>query len=509
MRLTDFLRGLSASWLATLATVVYSLLTVPIALRYLSSEEFGLFVLLVQVSGYLFLLEIGMSTASARILIDYKDSRDDGRYGSVILTGFLVFGVQAILIFSIGVFSAPWIISALRVPPPLYEVAVMLLRCLALTSALTIAVRIYGSVLYANKRLDLIHFFSGANMLLSLGLLTSLLAAGLGLRGLIWLFLVQTIIAMVLSIGACYRLRLLPNRGHWGRPSFARFRELFSFGKDILLVNIGTQGLEASQLIIVTRTMGLTAAATWSVSTKLITLVFQLVTKIEGTAIVFFGEMMVRGETEKLSERFRQMYQVTAGLTIAGLAVVVTINNTFVSIWAEPSLAWPVALSIMAAALAFVNSLIRCSGDLIVFTKRLGAFRYVYFLEAAVFVSLAFWLSDLLGFYGILGASLLCLVSFRMTYTTWRMAEYFKLPIANFWWTWLKRPLLAVIVLTPFAVSAGWLAGIVTNEWAQLAIATTWIGIPSLTALCTFVLPRDVIAEITAKWQALSLCVKR
>jgi O-antigen/teichoic acid export membrane protein len=508
MRSVAFLKGLSASWLATLATVIYSVLSVPIALRYLSVEEFGLFVLLLQVSGYFVLLEIGMSAAASRILVDYKDSRNGGEYGSVITTASCVFAVQGLCILTFGVFGAPLIVTAVGVPNALLDVATLLLQWLAVASALTIGLRAYAAVLYANKRLDFINALTGSNMLFGLALLALILGSGAGLAGLVWLFLAQTVVAITLPILACHRLRLLPSRGHWGRPSMARFCELFSFGKDVFLVNIGTQVLDASQLIIVTRTMGLTAAAVWSVSTKLFTLVYQLVTKIEGTAIVFFGEMMVRGETEKLAERFRQIYQLTAGVAVILLAVMVTINKSFVSLWADPSLAWPVALSIMTAALVFLNSLTRCSADLIVFSKRLGALRYMYFVEAAVFVLLALWLSTLFGFYGILGASLLCLILFRATYTTWRMSKYFSTPMTCFCWTWLKRPILTAIFLIPLAVSARWLASTVSNEWAQLLLAITWVGVPSLIALFTFVLPRDIRSEIALKWQASSFSAK-
>ena len=456
-RLLQFTRGLSSSLVATLATVAYSLLSVPIALRYLSVEEFGLFVLLIQIAAYFTLIEIGMSAATARILVDHKDHRDGGAYGSVILTGLVVFAIQSSIILVVGILAAPWIISVVGVPSALVDIAVLLLRWLAFTSALTLAFRIYGCVLYANKRLDLIHGLMGANMVFGLALLAAILASGAGLVGLRWLFLAQAVIAILLPIWACHKLELLPKKGHWGGSSMRRFRELFGFGKDIFLVNVGNQVLEASQLIIVTRTMGLTAAAIWSVSTKLLMLVYQLVIKFEGTAIVFFAEMMVRGEKDNLAARFRQIYQLTAAIAVVSLATAVAINGPFVSVWANPSLAWSLPLSGWFAVAVALNALTRCSGDLIIHSKRIGAFRYVYFLEAVTFVLLSLWLSAHFGFYGILGASIACLVFIRATYTTWRMARYFSLPTMTFWWTWLKRPILAGIILLPFVISSPWL----------------------------------------------------
>lgn len=507
-RFPQFLRGLGSSWLATLATVVYSLLSVPIALRYLTVEEFGLFVLLLQVAGYFTLIEIGLSAAAARILVDYKDNPNSGKYGSVILTSFLVCAVQASVVLFLGLFLAPWIVRLVGVPAALTDVATLLLRWLAVTSALAMVFRIYGSVLYANKRLDLIHAFTGGNFLLGLAVLATILGLGGGLAGLVWLFLVQTAAAIALPLVACQKLGLLPKKGCWGKPSFERFRELFGFGKDIFLVNVGNQVLEASQLIIVTRTMGLTAAATWSVSTKLFTLVYQIVTKIQGTAIVFFAEMMVRGEKESLATRFRQIYQLTAGIVVVALAVVLAINHTFVSVWADPSLAWSLPLSILLATSVLLNAIIRCSGDFIVHTKQIGAFRYLYFLEAIMFVLLALWLTAQFGFYGILGALLLCLLLFRVTYTTWRITHYFQLYPMTLWWTWLKRPLLSAVILLPFVISSHWVANSVSHLWGQLCIAAAWVGMPAAITLLFVALPPDVRKEFAQRWPQLSLLTK-
>jgi len=507
-RSRQFVRGLGSSWLATLATVLYSLLSVPIALRYLTTDEFGLFVLLLQVAAYFTLVEIGMASATSRILIDYKDRPDDGEYGATILTAFCVFAVQALVVLTVGLVAAPWIVAAIGVPTNFSEVATLLLRWLAFTSALTLASRVYGSLLYANKRLDIINALVGSNVLFGLAVLTIILSYGGGLVGLVWLFLSQAGFLIIFSILACHWLGLFPRKGKWGRPSVQSFKEIFVFGKDVFLFNAGNQVLEASQLIIVTRVMGLPAAAIWSVSTKLFMLVYQLVTKLEGTAIVFFSEMMVRGETGKLAERFRQIYQLTAGIAVVMLAVVVALNKPFVSVWTNSSLAWSVQLSALMALVVLGNTLTRCSADLIIHTKSLGAFRFIYFAEATAFVLLAFLLSTRLGFYGILGASLACLILFRATYTTWRMARYFKLPATTFWWSWLKQPILAAFVLFPFAFSAQWLAHSSPNAWAQLIIACLWIGVPATITLFAFALPSDVKEELSLRWRQPSLSRK-
>jgi hypothetical protein len=146
---------------------------------------------------------------------------------------------------------------------------------------------------------------------------------------------------------------------------------------------------------------------------------------------------------------------------------------------------------------------------LIIHTKKIAAFRYIYFLEAVIFVLLSLLLSAHFGFYGILGASIVCLLMFRATYTTWRMAHYFKLPAKSFWWTWLKRPILAALILTPVAMTTDWLTGSVSNPWGQFFIASAWIGLPATLVLFLVALPRDVGNEIALRLTQFSFFGKR
>lgn len=495
-RVDHFARGLSASWFATLVTVFYGLASVPLALSYLSVEEFGLFMLVQQVAGYFALVELGMSGATARILIDHKDNHSSKSYGSVIKTSFLVLGVQGLVIMLLGLCGAPMVVNAVGIPSHLQDTGIYLLRALCVTFAFATAFKIFGSILYANKRLDIVNMIIAASVLVGLGIMASVLLWGGGLRGLIIVFAVQALLTIVLQALACWWLRLFPMPGHWGKSSWGQFMEMFHFAKDVFLVNLGTQLLEGSQLIIVTRTMGLGAAAMWSVGTKLFGLVFQLLTRVEGTAIVFFAEMMVRGETSKLLQRFRQIYQLTAGLGAVSLGVAAAVNKPFVNWWADPSLAWPLHLSVLMGSTVFVNLLTRCHIDLITHTKQLLALRYVYFLEALAFVGVAFFLGSKFGFSGIIISSLLCMLAIRLGYSSWRISRYFGITIISVVWTWIRRPLLAIALMVPFVFISPFWTGINSAYGIGLVAVTIWMVVPATIVLLYVALPRELAAEL-------------
>src|ERR1051326_5528492 len=97
-RFRNAARSLASGYLAIGSNVVYTLASVPLALHYLSKDEFGLWALALQVAGYLLLIDLGITSAVSRILIDHKDEIDGGNYGSVIKTSCLVLTIQGVCI---------------------------------------------------------------------------------------------------------------------------------------------------------------------------------------------------------------------------------------------------------------------------------------------------------------------------------------------------------------------------------------------------------------------------
>jgi O-antigen/teichoic acid export membrane protein len=477
-------------------TVIYGLASVPLALRFLSVEEFGLFVLLVQISGYLGLIEMGMAGATARLLVDHKDHANAGPYGSIIVTGFAIFALQGTFILATGLLASSWLVGAAGVPTALHADGTYLLKWLSLCFAAATTLKMFNSVLYAHKRLDIINAITGFAVIFGLIVMGAVLSFGGGLRGLAIVFVLQTLLTILMQGSACWFLRLLPDFAHLGRPSLDRFREMFLFAKDVFFFNIGNQILEASQLIIVTRLMGLTAAAMWSVGTKIFNLLYQLLTRIEGTAIVFFSEMMVRGENEHLKFRFRQIYQISAALTVSALSVAIAINQPFVSVWAEPSLAWPTMMSLLMAPVVFFNVVTRCHVDLILHTKKLLALRYLYLLEATLFVGICLFLVPYLGLYGIIISSLICVLFVRFGYTSWRVAGYFRIPMSVVCGAWLKKSILAAAALGVFVATSGMVSQCLVSRPAQLVAAALWTGLPAIAVLLTIAIPKDAMSEM-------------
>src|SRR5579859_5440880 len=141
-RLTRLVHTITSGYAQLVAAMLYQLASIPLALRFLSREEFGLWVLMTQIAGYLLLVDFGITNAIARLLINYKDQRDGGEYGSLLQTGWLVLATQAVFILFAGVGFSPEIESALRISPEFHKDFPILMRWLCIFQALILTTRV-------------------------------------------------------------------------------------------------------------------------------------------------------------------------------------------------------------------------------------------------------------------------------------------------------------------------------------------------------------------------------
>jgi len=507
VRKNYFISGVIGSYISLVATICYAIALVPIALRYLPKDEFGLWMVLVQTSTYLTLFELGIFPAVARILIDHKDHRFiGGAYGAAILAAALIFAIQSVLILVFGYWLADFVVHILSVPPSLEQAGSTLFKWFVVAAAIGTFSRVWYAVLYANHRMDLVALIQGITPLLGLVIAWWVLANGGGLAALPWAILPPVVVSGGLCAITSWRLGLLPPWGLWRLPYLRELQGLCRLGLDVFTVNIGQQLLQASQLLIVSRTLGLIPAAIWSVSTKLFTLIYQLIIRVENTAIVSFAEMLVRGEKESLRQRFRQIYQLTAGLALAGFGGAAALNPSFVALWASPELAWAPINGALLACLMACNLLIHCHTDLIIHSKSIGALRYLVLLEGITFVASALLVTPIGGFSGLLLCAIFCALVFRAPYCVARTARLLDLSKKTIALVWLRPFFVGSFVVSALAFAVFLLTYTISAPLLQFTIGSAILVLPLLLVFYFVCLPQDLhpeILQVARRWRYL------
>jgi O-antigen/teichoic acid export membrane protein len=494
-RLKKFTRSILSGYLLQGANVLYTLASVSLALHYLSVKEFGLWTLVTTIANFnLIFMDMGMSGSLSRILIDHKDDRNSPNYGTVIQTGVLVLLVQGCLIGVMGSVISVWLPQWMAVPENFQHIFRLLLIFQCVLLGTTFAGRIFSFILMAHQRYDICNYASMGNFGVSLLVLWLGFEFQMGLYSLFAAFSAGSIFSILFSGWMVWRLGLLPEKKYRGRPSRAAFHELFFFGTDIFLMSIGQQLIAASAVPVISRTLGLEAAAVWGIATKVFTLAQQLVYRIYDFSAGALTEMMVRGETDRFRKRFADVAILT-GLAAATVGVMLALGNgSFLKIWTHGRISWHPVNDLLMAISFFVYASLRLPSGLAATTKRIGAMKYIYFLEGAAFVALSLLLAPRLGFAGIIASGMLSDLFISGLYGSYRAASYFGIKRFDLFREWWARP--AGFLLVSIAGALGvWLVTRSLSAPLQLSLNVVLFGVIILLLLWRIGLPERLRSE--------------
>ena len=493
-RFKRFADSLVSGYVLLAANILYTLASYPLALHYLSKEEFGLWVLVTQVCNFnQIVIDLGMSGAIARILIDHKDDRESTAYGAVIQTGFLVLVVQGVLIAVIGGLLSYWLPQWVEVPEKNWPVFRVLVTWQCVMLAVSFALRIFTFVLQSHQRYDICNYAQLACF--GLGFIAQWLSfeSGLGLYSLLVSGAITMLVVGIVCGLATRRLRLFPAPGRWGKPNWSAFKGLFAYGTDVFLATIGLQLITASQTPVIARTLGLEAVAVWSVATKLFMFSQQLVFRLLDFSTAAFSEMMVRGEQVQLQKRFHEIVVLSASASAALGFTMALCNQSFLRVW-MPGISWAVENDILMACSLVVYSSTRCHVGLAYMTKQMRAMKYVYLGEGVAFVTLGLLAAPRLGLSGVILSGIVTNLIFTGSYGLHRSKAYFGTSLKELLLDWGKRP-ACVLLIMMLPGSLLWFTLRSLPPLAQLGIGGTIMGTAAGLTLWKFGLPATLRKE--------------
>jgi O-antigen/teichoic acid export membrane protein len=456
-RVRRAIHGVVSSYVLLAATAFYSLASLPVALHYLDPERFGLWVVMGTLMGFLGLIDAGMTAAAARLLIDHKDDRNGGNYGSLIKTGWLVSFLQGAIIFVIGLSLAGTFARLLGYSAALQPEFIRLVNWQCGGVAVMFAGRMLGLVLNAHQRMDLANYIGVGGLVVNFAAQWIFFHFDFGVLSLALGSLVSTLLMLVLQAQACAVLKLLPQAGGWGRVSWRHFKELFSYGKDVFLVGVGTQLIMTSQIIVIKRMLGPEAVAVWGVGVRVFSLLNQVIWRISDMSGAALAEMLARGELARLRDRYRSL--AILSFSFAGWAAVsfALCNSLFVPILTHGKIHWPAENDWLLAIWMILSAVVHCHNCFVLMTKRVGNMRYVYFMEGVVFVAMSFLVARWGGLPAIIGSSILCTTVFSCAYGIWRISRFFEVPFGEVALDWLRPMFKVLMFYLPVAGLTWWL----------------------------------------------------
>lgn len=496
-RLKHFTRSLLSGYAVLATTTAFTLASIPLALSYLTKEQFGVWAVAAQIAGYMALVDLGMTGALARILIDSKDNPASSAYASMIVASLLVATLQALLVFALALVIGPVALSLAKIPWYLAGVFRALILWQGFIVATGLLTRIFSVILSAHHRFDLINYTQIVAAGVNFAVMWICFQTGKGVFALMYGQLAGICLVATLTLLGCVKLRLLPVCSAYRLPTRRQLSELFSFGTDVFGYSLGNQLINASQTLIITRVLGLDAGAVWSICTRTYSLLLQLIHRVFDYSISALSEMLVRDERHRLYERFRDLTVFSGTLAAVGGVIFAATNTGFITMWTRGNISWRVTYDVLLAVLGFVAVVQRAHTALLGARKHMSVVKYVYLGEGICFVVTAYFLAHSFGLVGILISSIACTCLFSLTYNLWQTRRFFSLPPGELL-TWTFPALQCAAVLAPGALLLG-LATSTLPASAAFAIRLAVLGLAAAFVTWRLGLPAHLKVEASRR----------
>src|ERR1700676_199393 len=448
-RVSRLARSILSNWVTYLASGMVGFFLSPYVVRHLGNSGYGVWVLLVSLTGYMGFLDLGIRGSVTRYVAKFhslKDHESSSRVVSSACGIFLTLGMIGVVFGFVFSLSA---VPHFQIPPEFVRPAQIVVVITGFTVACSLVSGVFGGILVGLQRFELINS-------IELGVLAArsaaiLLALRSG-KGLITLALIQLAATLAeLSFGFLLSLRLYPDaRPSVSKADWGHVRLVFSFGLFALLLQLSNYLIFYTDALVIGAFLPISMVTFFAIGGNLTIYARDLVSGVTRTMTPLASRLEVEASKSRLQET-----TLKAGkyCSLAMLPIFVTFllrGHTFIGLWMGAAY---VDLSGRVLTILSLPWLIG-SGGSIVGAVMLGISKHKNVVPVAAAEGLSnLGLSvGLVRFYGIVGVAwgtAIPNLAVSLFFWPWYTHRTLGISLARYASALWIRPLLAAI---PFAV---------------------------------------------------------
>jgi O-antigen/teichoic acid export membrane protein len=406
-------RILQAVFSGTAARILSSglaLISLPLAVRYLGAERYGVWATVTTTAVWVNLLDLGIANTltnhiSRAFALD--DKRSAARYftNALLLTGGIA-GTAAILcaillpqINWIRLFNVSSRVSAVEVDHTVVAASLVML--------LGLPCNLVGKLLAGYQELHRNNYAICAGAVASLGGL----ALGIVLR-------VSMPALFVMSVG-CLTFATLGNllfvvgwQKPWLRPRLSLVdhsvvRELLDSGSSFFMIQVAAVVVFSSDNLIVSHYLGASQVTPYSVTWRVVGLAAILQSLIFPALWPAYAEAYARSDFLWIRRTFAATMKGTIALNTICVVMLVLFGRSLIRLWAGPAAVPTNALLLAMGIWAVINGFMSVESCLLAALNRTREQAALSVIAAALNIALSVWLVHHIGSLGVIGGTIL------------------------------------------------------------------------------------------------------
>lgn len=342
--------GVILTYIQIIISVIISIFTTPFITKTLGASEYGLYSVVLSLSAYINLFQLGMGSSYIRFYSIYRKNNDKRSIENMNGIYLLIFSGLALiaLIFSLVIMSNVHLLFPNNVDAGQVDLARKSIIILTITSVTSFPVSVFTSFIIAHERFV---FIKLVNILFSIartGIIVIVLAIGYRSFAIFLSTLIWTIALDLLYI--LYGITKLDFKCRIYKFDKNFFFSVFSFSLFIALNSIVDQFNWNTDKLIITKMYGTILTAVYAIGAQLNTMYMEVSTSITDVFTPMIHQLAQTDNTGKsftsLMIRVGRIQFLILGLALSGF---ITCGKDFILLWlgSEYSEAYFVSLMLM------------------------------------------------------------------------------------------------------------------------------------------------------------------
>lgn len=448
--------SIASNWVALVINVAISFFLAPFVVNRLGSTWYGVWAVVMQFTGYLYLLDFGVRESVIRYTSKYVTRRQGRRLNQVLTVAFGVYAPVMALCVLASVLLA-WAAPAfLKLDPAFHWQARLTVLLVGLTIAQTFVFNVFTGILFGLQRWSTNNFIGIVVGFVRTAAIVVALQAGHGIVAMSAIQLVTAIVSGGITwMLAVKYLKEYDVRLQLIRMSLRRFRLLasrvFRYGVFVLANNLGQKLIVASDAIIIAALMPVSAVTYFAIAGSLIDPLRTLLATTAHAFMPLASQMHAAGERDRLAEAAMQVSKLVTIITLPVAVTFMILGERFIGLWMGQQFAAQsgTVLAILAVAVLLSTPSFVLNMTLYGISRH-NLSAYVKMAEAATNVVLSVLLVRKFGLVGAAMGSALPHAISNFLVLPWVACRAIGYPLGAFLSRTFALPMLAAL---PFALA--------------------------------------------------------
>jgi O-antigen/teichoic acid export membrane protein len=328
-------RNIFSNWAGVFANLAVAFFLSPFLVHRLGDNGYGLWVLVLSVTGYMGLLDSGLRISIVKHTAEYNARGDSEGLNRVLMTGLSLYGSLSVVVVLLACVASAWFGSFFKVPAADIPVGRILVLIAGVNVALTLPLGVFAGLLSGLQRYDHVNRASIVVLLLRTLAIVAAVWSGLGLITLGLIHVASQVLNAAMLLAMSRRefpaMSLRPQRPEW-----TTVRTLYAYSGFIILNNVAMFLLFYSGEVLIGMFVGTAAVTSFAIARSLIGYLSSFIGAMTQVFHPYASDQHERGNASAVGTAL--LVGTRMSLLIAlpiGISFLI-IGPTFIGMWVGP-----------------------------------------------------------------------------------------------------------------------------------------------------------------------------